>query len=541
MVLAPFNEVWSVHFEQATPDGARPIPICLVAKELKSGMIMRAWGGEFETAPPFSVDKSSLFVAYKPSDEIACMLALNWPSPLRVLDLSAEFRVATNGRRTIAGNSLFGALTQCGLDAIGSISNPAGEISISAFATKSRSDWSAILARCENVVLAQSRLFDGMLKTFDLPRALLRRRFMAAAAGIAIAGIPVDCLLLSEFGERWEEVQSVLEPDQGAITHTLDQSYALTSGRARSPFDFAVGPDGRHRFSTSYFHARTSRNQAQRCIFDAPVWVRGLIRPAPDTALAYVDWSQHELGIAGALSADQTLLEHYRAGDAYLRFAVQIGAAPPGATKSTHGAIREQFKAICLGSLYGLGTMALADKIKCTPITASKFLRGHREVYHEYWAWSDRVVESSMLLGSVASVFGWPFHLSSETNPRTLRNFPVQAAGAEMLRLASAMANEAGIKVCALVNDAILIEAPIVEIDRAVETMRSVMSEASRIVLLDLELRTDVIVARFPERFTDPRGIAKWNRVAAKVAPHASLSLPTLSIGAQEHERLSLT
>src|ERR1035437_2879513 len=128
MVLAPFNEVWSVDFEQATPDGARPIPICLVAKELKIGMIMRAWGGEFETAPPFSVDKSSLFVAYIPSDEIACMLALNWPSPLRVLDLSAEFRVATNGRRTIAGNSLFGALTQCGLDAIGSISNPAGEI-----------------------------------------------------------------------------------------------------------------------------------------------------------------------------------------------------------------------------------------------------------------------------------------------------------------------------------------------------------------------------------------------------------------------------
>jgi DNA polymerase-1 len=42
---------------------------------------------------------------------------------------------------------------------------------------------------------------------------------------------------------------------------------------------------------------------------------------------------------------------------------------------------------------------------------------------------------------------------------------------------------------------------------------RSAMAEASRIVLAGFELRTDVNVVKFPDRYFDPRGAVMWNRV----------------------------
>ena len=41
----PFREVWAVDFEFAAPDGERPKPICLVARELKMGRTRSSMGG----------------------------------------------------------------------------------------------------------------------------------------------------------------------------------------------------------------------------------------------------------------------------------------------------------------------------------------------------------------------------------------------------------------------------------------------------------------------------------------------------------------
>ena len=70
--------------------------------------------------------------------------------------------------------------------------------------------------------------------------------------------------------------------------------------------DLAVGPDGRNRALLSAFRSRTGRNQPSNStfIFGPAVWLRGLIKPEPGNALAYIDWSQQEFGIAAALSGD---------------------------------------------------------------------------------------------------------------------------------------------------------------------------------------------------------------------------------------------
>ena len=46
---------------------------------------------------PFETGKDAVMVAYAAQAELGCFLALGWPLPMHVLDLYAEFRVATNG------------------------------------------------------------------------------------------------------------------------------------------------------------------------------------------------------------------------------------------------------------------------------------------------------------------------------------------------------------------------------------------------------------------------------------------------------------
>ena len=41
-----------------------------------------------------------------------------------------------------------------------------------------------------------------------------------------------------------------------------------------------------------------------------------------------------------------------------------------------------------------------------------------------------------MLLNRLHTVFGWTVRVGPDANPRSLRNFPCQANGAEMMRLA---------------------------------------------------------------------------------------------------------
>ena len=203
----------------------------------------------------------------------------------------------------------------------------------------------------------------------------------------------------------------------------------------------------------------------------------------------------------------------YLSGDPYLAFAKQAGAIPEDATKQTHGAKRELFKQCVLAVQYGMEAEGLARRIGQPPVVAHDLLRAHHEAYRIFWRWSDAAVDHAMLHGSLHTVFGWHIHIGENANPRSLRNFPMQANGAEMLRLACILATERGIEVCAPVHDALLICAPLERLDTDVARMQAYMAEASRIVLDGFELRTDATVIRYPDCYVDPRGAVMWDRV----------------------------
>ena len=96
--LRHYREVWAVDFEFTAPPGHRPTPLCVVARELRSGRLGRLWLADGPpAAPPYPTGPDTLFVAYyarpnwvPPGPRLAV--------PARVLDLFAEFRNLTNGR-----------------------------------------------------------------------------------------------------------------------------------------------------------------------------------------------------------------------------------------------------------------------------------------------------------------------------------------------------------------------------------------------------------------------------------------------------------
>jgi DNA polymerase I-like protein with 3'-5' exonuclease and polymerase domains len=266
----------------------------------------------------------------------------------------------------------------------------------------------------------------------------------------------------------------------------------------------------------SAFRARTGRNQPSnsKFIFGPSVWLRSLIRAEPGRALAYVDWSQQELAIAARLSGDLHMQDAYLSGDFYLSFAKMAGAVPAMATNATHKAEREQFKTVALGVLYGLSAEGLARKLAVPPCRGRELLRMHQETFPHFWAWSDTIEKFAMLHLHLTTVFGWRIHVGPDANPRSLRNFKMQANGAEMLRLACCLATERGIQVCAPVHDALLVEGPADEIADVVTETQRAMAEASAAVLPDFPLRTDAKIIRHPDRYSDPRGVSMWQQVS---------------------------
>jgi DNA polymerase I len=160
----------------------------------------------------------------------------------------------------------------------------------------------------------------------------------------------------------------------------------------------------------------------------------------------------------------------------------------------------------------------LALNIGQSEIVARDLLRLHRETYRKFLPWSDAAVDFAMLTGSLHTMFGWHVHVGENPNPRSLRNFPMQANAAEMMRIAACLATERGVEVCAPVHDAFLICASIDRIESDVAVMRAAMVEASRAVLDGFEIRTDVHIVRYPDRYMDPRGEVMWDRVMGLIA-----------------------
>jgi hypothetical protein len=487
------------------------------------------------SAPPYPLSPDSLFVAYDAPAALGCHLALGWPLPARVLDLRAEFRCLTAGLEVPKEDDLRAALTHFQLPGEG--------------------------------LEALLRLLEAMLPRLDLPNALQRGRYTAAVARMEAVGVPIDTEAFGRLRERWEDVQDTL-------IKQVDEQYRVFDDRKFNPrrwqawvnknqirwprlapgrldlkletfrdmaaaypevrpmkdlraslsqlrlFKVAVGADGRNRCPLRPFVSKTGRNQprSSEFIFGPAAWLRSLIKPTIGMALAYVDYEQQEFGIAAALSKDEAMMAAYESGDPYLAFAKQAEAVPDNATKATHRDDRERFKHCALGVQCGMQALSLAARLGVDRQEAQRLLDLHRATYAAYWQWSKGVGQQARRDDILQTASGWTLHLGPKPNPRSVRNFPLQAHGADMLRLACCRLTEAGVRVCAPVHDALLIEAPAKDIQNAVAACEQEMQMASEAVLGGFALRTEAKVVAYPGRYMDERGRGMWKLVSGMLA-----------------------
>jgi hypothetical protein len=431
-----------------------------------------------------------------------------------------------------------------------------------------------ILDYCQRDVDATTRLFERMRPAIDLGRALVRGWYTKAVARMEHIGIPLDVpmfdhlranldQLSQEFiaglnpsmdvydgshfretrflewldrrGYRWPRTatgkpaldndtfdrMAIAYPDVRPLRDLRNALVEFRSLRA-----LPIGADGRNRASLWPFSSSTGRNlpSGREFIFNLASWVRGLIRPEPGRALAYLDYRSQEYAIAAYLSGDPAMIAAYESGrDPYLELGRLIGMVPDDATKKSHPEARKILKSVVLGTQYGQGEVGLARRIGWSVPRARRLLGEMWATYPRLRRWLDGAVDCAMLRGRLHTCFGWEVLTHRETKATTLMNFPIQAHAAEMLRWACSLAIDRGLVVNCPIHDALLVEGRLDDVEDFLSAAQRAMADASAIVLDGPRLGTDMKAIRWPDRFRDDDGWNTWSRIVEMVGPVGSV------------------
>ena len=582
------QEIVSVDFEFSSPSGHRPKVWCLAAREFRSGRCYKIPRRELlrMKSPPFDIGPQTIITGYFLSAEMCCFQDLGWARPANLLDRFVEFKNRLNGRELPRGFGLQGCLHYFGER---QIEEKDRWRQVGMVGPQDAREMRGLMDYCMEDVVACDvllpRVCDHLSTHEDLLRALLRGRYAWAVACMQQRGVPIDMPLYEWVTNRLDSIRDRVRMEinrkygvfraNGSFSEAGFQQYLIRENIA-FPLDAAgrplmdeknwsdvvkyapqlqelhqyrqtfeatknvgcleIGPDGRNRTLLSQFRAKTSRNQPSttKFAFGPAKWTRSFILPRPGMQLDYLDWRGQEIAIAAALSEDRAMQEDYRRSCFYLAFAIRAGLAPEGATKKTHGEIRAAAKVVCLGVMFGQGAFGIGRKLAIPESQGAKLLWAHKKAYPKFWAWSDAAVDHLAVKGVLRTCYDWRLHRADlpdveamKKQWRSAQNFPCQAHGAEMLRLACIYAAEEELPIIAPVHDAIMIEAPTVEMPVMSARMESIMRKASRDVLRGFEVDVEHTFTGDGERYVDEDGKEFFDRIMGIVGEPPDNATPS--------------
>jgi hypothetical protein len=404
--LARFSTIWHVDFEFRQDAYLHPLPVCMFAKEQRSGREIFMWRDELLAClrVPFDTGPHDLMVAYQASAELECFRLLNWQFPYNVLDAYVETIAAINGQdivglekkrpnilEALALFNLPSAYTKAEKDAMRDLI-----LNNETYTNEQRA-----LIKPYNMADVDDtlRLLPALVSTttylpLDVQRALYRGRFMASAiTPQQLLGLPIDKECLERFLENWEFLQRHYidrDDDFGLYDGTSFVEQQLEDlVKAKRWWDWprtptgkckkdnhtfgkwakrypelkrtahmmgvigelrlndlaeAVGVDGFCRSGLKPFGGKSGRNQAPGKTFlpALPSWLRGLLKPPPGWTLIELDWSAQELGLIAALSKDPAMIDDFRSGDPYWSFGIRSGLVSVSANKADHREFRNK-------------------------------------------------------------------------------------------------------------------------------------------------------------------------------------------------------
>jgi hypothetical protein len=572
--MACRDEVWSIDTEWGFREGRVghesawvPVVLCIVG--LRSARRLHFWGGDPGVRAFFSEHTSDLFVAHYAIAEMKYLLRLGIPVPKRWCDTFVAWRYLTNRPGNLDAG-LSAALCGLGLPHVApaekkelrekilhlrfDVANPADRKQIIDYCYSDCDGCAAFYERIgdridvavmahwveylKGVARMELRGIHFAVGEYDRIQCM-RPAIKAALVANVNATHPVldGQTFKRSWFIRWCRQVGIDWPVKTSDT-TGKPYYAIDNDtmkdmERRHPFiaqirqvlktfdQFAtrglvVDPVlGRHYYSTSVFRSVTGRNQPRNFVFNGPKWLRFLIIPeSPEHILAYVDYVAQEIGIAAALSADPAMRSVYEAEDCHMAFAIRAGAAPAGATKLTHPQIRKQCKTVNLGTLFGQTAYGIARRLAISVQQAEKLLDEHRALFPAFWSWSDRIVQRSYDNSLIKSSCGWRSKVPFSSNERTWRNWPMQATGADIMRLTITYLDRQNVRVLAPVHDGFLLTCRRNQLDDLRDAVGYACSTAVDQVLPGFPLRWEITL-HDRGRFEDEDGRPLWDNLQA--------------------------
>jgi hypothetical protein len=309
-----------------------------------------------------------------------------------------------------------------------------------------------------------------------------------------------------------ERVYPVIGPLRQTYSHILD----LKVG------SLPIGDDDRNRFLQSPFATATGRTmpKASKNIWAQPRWIRGLVRPPEGYGIAVLDWKAQEYCIAAGESGDERMIQACLSGDPYRTFAYD--ARLVASDTAVPAKLRAQCKVVALGVTYGMTEHGAAAQLDIAVPNARDLIERHKSTYRACWRWLEDTLNRALINEIMVTKFAWkwrpvPYVTSGRCelpSARSIQNFHCQASGAEMMRAAAVMAWRDGIEIVHTMHDALMILAPLPQLDDAIATTKECMIVAGRAVA-GFDLMIDVSSVRWPDRYMDEAGRATWDRTMA--------------------------
>ncbi|KKC97903.1 hypothetical protein KY46_21405 [Photobacterium halotolerans] len=244
--------------------------------------------------------------------------------------------------------------------------------------------------------------------------------------------------------------------------------------------------DGRgywHRPIVSPFHTKTGRDQplgASLNQIPKDYWPR-LLSPPNGSTYVLLDYQQQEPMIAAYLAGCQVLIDWYASDDIYLQLAKAIG----------EGLTREQCKKLLIGRLYGKGRQTIAHELQRPMAQVQKWLGVMSDVTRPIDSYLDQEA-SDIRIKKVAHSLDWRHAVSDMDSPLSLRNWRIQATGADIMRRACTNLDDCNIPVLLTNHDSFLVRLEQHQLPNQLERATQALTDAAVAVLNGFPLKVKV-------------------------------------------------
>jgi hypothetical protein len=325
--ISYFKTLCSIDFEFKAVNEFITEVHCCVLKDLLTGRVIRLFGEELITPPPFLQDEDVVFVTFYGIAEFRCFIKLGWNFPKYHIDLYVEFSNLVNNTNYAKRKSLLSVLNYYGFDCLESQEKDEMRQLAMRGRPYTNGEMLALVDYCQSDVEALDKIFPKIISDGLIPYALLRGDYIKSLAVVEENGIAVDYKRIKDFEEHFPALRLKLvkefDPDNLFYDGLVFKYQKLLSYVKKHNIDWPlldsglldmkettfkvqakkdkiiqsiyqlrqvlskttrlkpqVGPDGRCRCMLSPFASKTSRNQpsTNKFPFGWPSMMRSLMR-----------------------------------------------------------------------------------------------------------------------------------------------------------------------------------------------------------------------------------------------------------------------